>query len=131
MCRGAGVIEGLRTVLDEVVDRLLRAPESRLTGSGPDGRTAACAGHELAQWLADAAAGVEQRAAGVAPESRAVPWLGPFVVAHQVAVTAADLVAACAGLGAEDSVWAGGVRRELGAVLAAGEAHVLGVRQRL
>jgi hypothetical protein len=60
-----------------------------------------------------------------------VPWLGPFVVAHQVAVTAADLLAVCVGLDAHVSVWADGTRRELGAVLGDCETQALGVRQRL
>jgi hypothetical protein len=112
------VIEDIQGVLDDVADRLLRLPESRLTAAGADGRTVACAGHELAQRLADTAAGVEHRDAQAAPESRPVPWLGPFVVAHQVAVTGADLVAACVGLDVSVGVWGAASRRELGGVLA-------------
>jgi hypothetical protein len=112
------VIEDIRGILDDVVDRLLRLPESRLTAAGADARTVAVAGHELAQRLADTAAGVEARQRQAPPESRAVPWLGPFGVAHQVAVTGADLVAACLGLDASVAVWADTSRRDLGAVLA-------------
>ncbi len=125
------MIEDIRGVLDDVVDRLLRLPESRLTALGPDGRTVAQAGHEVAQRLADTAAGVEDREAPAPPESRAVPWLGPFVVAHQVAVTGADLLAAGVGLDARVAVWAEASRRDLGVVLADCAALLREFRRRL
>jgi hypothetical protein len=113
------VIEAIQGIVDEVVDRLIRLPGSRLSAAGPDGRTVARAGHELAQRLADAAAGVEHRHCEAPPELRAVPWLGPFTVAHQVAVTGADLVTAGDGLAPSLGVWAEGARCDLGAVLTA------------
>jgi hypothetical protein len=125
------VIEDIRGVLDDVVDRLLRLPESRLSGGGPDGRTVARAGHEVAQRLADTAAGVEHRQAPTPPELRAVPWLGPFVVAHQVAVTGADLLAAGVGLDASVGVWVDASRHDLGAALADCTALLREFRSRL
>jgi hypothetical protein len=112
------VIAGIQGVLDEVVDRLLRVPESRLVATGPDGRTTAGVGHELAQRLADAAACVEHRGEQTPPAARALPWLGPFVVAHQLAVTGTDLIAAAGGLDVGVTVWADGGRAELASVLA-------------
>jgi len=125
------VIEDIRDVLDDVVDRLLRLPESRLTVAGPDGRTVAAAGHEVAQRLADTAAGVEAREEPAPPDSRPVPWLGPFVVAHQVALTGADLLAAGVGLDASVPVWVKASRRDLGAVLVDCAALLQEFRRRL
>ena len=53
---------------------------------------------DLAQHLADAAQGVEERAAAVAPVPRVVPDVGVFALGDQVAVTGTDLVAAALGL---------------------------------
>ena len=69
-------------------------PESKLLGRLPDGRTRAAAGHELAERVALAAQGVEERGAESAPVWRALPFEGPFVVGDQIGVTGHDLLAA-------------------------------------
>jgi hypothetical protein len=86
------------------------------------------AGRELAQALADAAAGVEGRHDPAPPASRPVPVLSVFAVADQVAVTGHDLAAAGAGLDPATAVWSDGVRQPLQDVLKALAARVEGVR---
>jgi hypothetical protein len=70
-------------------------PESKLLGRLPDGRTRAAAGHELAERVALAAQGVEERGAESAPVWRALPFEGPFVVGDQIGVTGHDLMEVC------------------------------------
>ncbi|MGQ0463742.1 MAG: hypothetical protein ACT4QG_00315 [Sporichthyaceae bacterium] len=85
-------------------DRLRTLPESRLQRS--DGtETLAAAGLRLAQLLADLAAGVTARD-GSPPPPRRVPDVGPFAVADQIAVTAADLAQALDGVDPAVHVWA-------------------------
>lgn len=96
----------LGDLLLDCADRLRRLPESRLN-------KVATAGRELAQALADAAAGIEARAAPTPPPGRLVPILGVFALADQVAVTAHDLQVAAAGLDPETVVWWDGARRPL------------------
>ncbi|MBA3741650.1 hypothetical protein [Sporichthya sp.] len=77
------------------------------------------AGRELAQALADAAAGITGRDASAPPAERTVPILGVFAVADQVAVTAHDLSAAGAGLDPATQIWWEAARQPLAAVLEA------------
>ena len=83
------------------------------------------AGRALAQALADATAGIENRDAPTPPPERLVPALSMFAVADQVTVTAHDLRAAAAGLEPDTSVWWNGGRAPLQDVLQAlvGEAE--------
>lgn len=99
-------------LLTDVSDRLRRLPESRLN-------KVAGAGRELAQDLADAAAGVEGRDAATPPPDRAVPVLSVFAVADQVAVTAGDLAAAAGGVEPGTPIWWQGGRQPLQDVLEA------------
>ncbi len=71
----------------------------------------------MAQALADAAAGIEDRDAPGPPRERVVPALSVFATADQVAVTAHDLRAAAAGLASDAPVWWRGARTPLGDVL--------------
>jgi hypothetical protein len=96
-------------VLD-LADRLRRLPESRL-------KKVAVAAHELAQALADAAAGVEARAADRPPPLRPVPRLSVFALGDQIAVTVHDLADAAAGLDAAEPVWRHGAKRPLAETL--------------
>jgi len=81
-------------------------PQSRLLGRLPDGRSRAEAGHELADELAKAAQGIEERFSAGPPRWRAVPFVGPFVVGDQLVVLGNELSAAVAGLGQEgEPVW--------------------------
>jgi hypothetical protein len=104
----------------DLVDRVRPLPGSRLLGRPPElgGRSRAAAAQVLAQRFADVAAALEQQP-GVAPAAwRAVPDLGPFVVADQLAVTAADLLAAVAATPGPRTVPAAdGTRTDLDIVL--------------
>jgi len=127
-------VEALRFVLDDVVNRLGRLPESRLVGGrdAVDGLTVAAIAHSTAQQLADLAAGVERRDSPQPPVSRVLPDLGPFVVSDQLAVTGTDLLAGAAGLDPAAVVWApDGRRGPLAAVLAAGRQALEELRRRL
>lgn len=135
----ASVAARLEAVLARLAGRFRSMPESKLLGRLPDGRPRASAGHELAEWLAYAAQGVEDRGLAVAPGWRQLPFDGPFVVGDQIGVTGHDLVTACsrasaamgdgdgrADRGSEDfDVWAppgmGGGRVRIAVVL----GHVL------
>ena len=74
-------------------------------------------GRGLAQALADAAAGIDARAAAVPPPERAVPALSVFAVADQVAVTAHDLTVAATRQDPATPIWWQGTRRPLQDVL--------------
>lgn len=128
---GEVFVDDLRTALDALLDKLSRLPESKLTAGLDAGAGPARDGHALAQKLADAAAGIESWAAAAPAAGQPVPWVGPFVVADQLAVTGADLVAAADGLDAEQSVWSGAARCDLGSVLAECLATVLALSGRL
>ncbi len=111
-------VETLRAQLADVADRLRRLPESRLN-------RIAGAARALAQSLADAAAGVEERDGDEPPVVRPVPVTSVFAVADQVAVTAHDLTAAAGVLEPTAAIWWQGARLPLGDVLTilAGQAE--------
>lgn len=102
----------LSQLLAEVADCLRRLPESRLN-------KVAGVGRDLAQALADAAAGAERREAATPPPDRAVPVLSVFAVADQVAVTGRDLEAAAVGLEPTALIWWQGEQQALQDVLQA------------
>ncbi|RZS87334.1 hypothetical protein EV189_2759 [Motilibacter rhizosphaerae] len=79
--------EDLQTELRRAVDRLRTTALSALARPGADGRTPADAAYSVAQELADAAARLEGEPA------RPLPRLGDPVVADQLAVCGADLLA--------------------------------------
>jgi hypothetical protein len=78
-----------RAVLDKLT-RLAGAframPQSKLLGRLPDGRSRAEAGHALADALARAAQGIDERTSDRPPVWRAVPFVGPFAVGDQIMV---------------------------------------------
>ncbi len=88
-----------------VSDRLRILSEARLAGEVPGHRSRAGAGRAVAQRLADLAAGVEARAASVAPVWRVLPHLPDLAVGDQVAVTGADATAGLGDVQPEDVVW--------------------------
>jgi hypothetical protein len=106
-----GELAMLIATVDDVAERIGRLPESRL-------RARAASGLELAQELADAAAGIEARAAANPPPPREVPALSLFAVGDQVAVTGADLLAAADGLAGTTAVWHRGEQCPLTELLA-------------
>lgn len=88
---------GLEQEVGTLASRLRGLPGSRLARPFPPYESRATVAHALAQELADLAQGVTERD-GAGPAWRTVPWLGPFVVADQVAVTGQDLLNALAEL---------------------------------
>ncbi len=85
------VSDALAQETSRLATRLRALPESRLSRPFPPRHSRAQAAHGLAQALADLAQSLAER--GRLPQWRTLPWLGPFVVADQVAVTANDLLA--------------------------------------
>lgn len=91
---------------ERVARRLRGLSEPRLRRPLEPYGTVADAGHRLAQALADAAQGVEERGHASVTRRR-VPRLAARAVGDQLDVTAGDLLAALATLGPGDEVWAG------------------------
>ena len=115
------VLHTLSDLVADVADRVRRLPESRLNRvAGP--------ARELAQALANAAAGIEGRHDPAPPEGRPLPVLSVFALADQIAVTRHDLTAAAAGLDPVTPIWWGGVRQPLQDVLSALAARAERVR---
>jgi hypothetical protein len=106
---GAPISERVATLSDtlrDIADNLRRLPESRL-------QRCAGAARELAQLLADAAAGTE----GAPPVLRRVPELNVFALGDQIAVTARDLGDAVAAVDGAGPVCWRGARHDLRDVL--------------
>ncbi len=98
-------------------------PSLRVPAGDPVTRAAVA--HALAQFLADAAAGVEARDAVGPPPNRLVPTLSVFAVGDQVGVTGTDVVTALRGLRTDIEVWThGGARATADAVLESCRAAV-------
>ena len=116
--------EDLGRSVERLADRLRTLADTRLARPLDGGATAADRAHALAQALADAEQGIAERAAERPPAWRAVPRLGDLAVGDQVAVTGADLVAACDGLGPDEPVWTRAGRSAASAVLARAVADV-------
>jgi hypothetical protein len=127
-----------------VADRLRTLSEAQLTAPAPPHPSRAAGGRALAQVLAVAAQGIEDRAAAEEPQWRRVPDLADLVVGDQVAVTGHDLLAllptppppgdhAVVGIlvGPEETVWAPGARRTAGEVVADAAAHLADLRRLL
>jgi hypothetical protein len=97
--------------IDAVADRFRGLSAARLSRAFPPYESRAAAGRELAQTLADAAAGVANRDDVEAPAARHLPTVGVFAVGEQIAVTGHDLVAELADVADDDLVWWGTERR--------------------
>lgn len=95
----------LATEVERVAGRLRGLGEPRLRVDLPPWGSVADAGHAVAQALADAASGVEDRSAARAPARREVPRLRSTSVGDQVAVTGQDLVEALAAVSPDTEVW--------------------------
>jgi hypothetical protein len=98
-------LERLATEVERVSDRLRTLPQRRLEAPSPPYDSVAAAARALAQQLADAAQGVDERARAGSPRWREVPALGVFAAGDQVTVTGRDLLAALAGVPPETPVW--------------------------
>jgi len=103
--------------LERLATRLRGQGSVRLAAELAPYASRSAAARAVAQALAEAAQGVQERGAVAEPAWRAVPDVGPLAVGDQVAVTAHDLVSALEGVPASAAVWVRGGRRELGAVL--------------
>lgn len=119
-------LDEFATILGRLVDRLRTLSLDRLARpvAGPAGTSPARTAHSIAQWLADAAQGVEERTEPRPPRPRTLPWLGEAVVADQLAVTGNDLLFALRPLAADVEVWAGRTRGTAGGVTRAAVAEL-------
>jgi hypothetical protein len=103
----------LRWEIDTVADRFRGLSEARLVGRArvagarPLGRTRAECGVELAQRLADAAAGIAARFDDLPQRAPRVPAISVFAVGEQVAVTGRELLVELAEVLDDDLVWDG------------------------
>lgn len=124
--------------IDTIADRYRGLSRARLSGAlprpvalprsaaGTGGQVAANgsqlsragAGHQLAQLLADAAAGVAERAADMAPARRPVPIIDMFALGEQIAVTGHDLVLELKDLSDRELVWDGDRRVRVATLVA-------------
>ena len=144
----AGVREGLEADVRRVADRLRTLSEAQLTAPAPPHPSRVAGGRALAQVLAVAAQGIEDRAGAEEPQWRRVPDIADLIVGDQVAVTGNDLLAllpttlattsstgdhARAGIlvSPEETVWAPGARRTAGEVVADAAAQLAALRQAL
>ena len=114
----ADPLQRLAREVERVADRLRVLPERRLRAPLPPYESIAAAAHALAQRLADAAQGVEERSAADPPSWRQVPALGVFAAGDQVRVTGRDLLSALAGVPLDAQVWTRDGRRPAAAVAA-------------
>jgi hypothetical protein len=127
----ADAVGVLAREVERVADRLRSMSDVRLGQPFPPSGTRALAALDLAQHLADAAQGVEERESAVAPVPRVVPDVGVFALGDQVTVTGTDLVAAAVGLQPEDEVWTVKGRLPLSKVLERATNAVRALRQAL
>jgi len=110
-------LELLAREVGRVADRLRRLPRRRLEVPLAPYDSVAAAARALAQRLADAAQGVDERTAPEPPAWREVPALGWFAAGDQVTVTGRDLLAALAAVPAQTPVWTRAGRRSAADVL--------------
>lgn len=103
--------------VERVADRLRGLSEARLAQPVAGHPSRAAAALAVAQLLAEAAQGLEQRSEPEEPSWRSVPALGDLSAGDQLAVTGHDLVAASRAVEPGAAVWARGRRRTAAAVL--------------
>lgn len=127
----AGARNALATDVRRVADRLRSLSLARLAAPVPPFSSRAEAGHRIAQVLADAAQGIEDRHEADEPPWRELPALGDLAVGDQVTVTGQDLLTATGVVAPVDTVWARGRRRTAGEVLEDAAARLAEVRRLL
>ena len=109
-----------------VVSRLREFSVARYAVAAPPFASKAAAAHHLAERLALAAQGIEERTATTPPQWRQLPRLADPVLADQVAVTGHDLALAAAAAEAADPAWVPDrARMPVAAVVAGALAEVL------
>ena len=125
----------LRSALEadvrRVADRLRALSQAQLGAAAEPYPSRAAGGRAVAQLLALAAQGVEERSATAEPRWRRVPGLSDLAVGDQVAVTGNDLDAALDEAGPEETVWAPGTRRTALDVVAEAAEHLAALRRLL
>ena len=94
----AAAAQGVLDKLTRLAGAFRAMPQSKLLGRLPDGRSRAEAGHALADALAKAAQGIDERSSDQPPLWRAVPFVGPFAVGDQLMVLGNEFCGALAGL---------------------------------
>jgi hypothetical protein len=114
-----------------VADRLRTLSEARLAAPVPPHRSRAAGGRSVAQTLAVAAQGIEDRGLAEEPHWRSVPALSDLTVGDQVAVTGHDLLAALEASAPDEEVWTPGTRRTAGEVVADATAQLAALRRLL
>ena len=115
--------------VQRLADRLRTMSDVRLGQPFPPALSRAAAVLALAQHLAEAAQGIEERGAPLEPRWRTVPDDGVFALGDQVFVTGTDVVGAAGGLATGEPVWTRSGRRPVGDVLAALVVDVQALRQ--
>lgn len=113
----------LRTDLEadvrRVADRLRSLSLAQLAAPVPPHASRASAARDVAQQLAEAAQGLEQRTAAQEPPWRQLPVLEDGAVADQVAVVGHDLLGELDRCRPEDEVWTPATRRTAREVVSA------------
>ena len=128
---------GLRDELDadvrRVSDRLRSLSQAKLAAPVGGFSSRADGARKVAQVLAEAAQGVEERGAAAEPAWRRVPQLSDFAVGDQVAVVGHDLLAALDSVAPGDDVWSRGQpsRRTALSVVTAAAAELATLRRLL
>jgi hypothetical protein len=129
--RPAAVRAEIETDVRRVAERLRSLSEAQLAAAAPPHRSRAAGARAVAQTLADAAQGLEERASGTEPRWRQVPALSDLAVGDQVALTGHDLLSALGSADPGETVWARGTRRTAAAVLADAAAQLAALRRLL
>jgi hypothetical protein len=97
--------EELPAVLRRLADRLSTLSLTRLAAPVEGHESRAMAAHALAGRLAALAQGIEERSTADPPDWRELPWIADGVVADQLVVVGADLVAALHAVDDDTPVW--------------------------
>jgi hypothetical protein len=141
----AGTVgEDLAADVRRVVERLRTLSQAQLAAPAPPHPSRAAGARAVAQDLATAAQGIEDRASPDEPRWRTLPELADLAVGDQVAVTGHDLLAllrtprspgdhAVVGslVDPAETVWAPGSRRTAGEVVADAAARLATLRRLL
>ncbi len=114
-----------------VVERLRTLSPAQLAAPAPPHPSRAVGGRAVAQALATAVQGIEDRASPDEPHWRRLPELADFAVGDQVAVTGHDLLALLGSVDPEETGWAPGARRTAEDVVTDAAAQLAALRRAL
>ena len=127
----AEVRDGLAVEVRRVADRLRTLSEAQLGAAAGPHPSRAAGARSLAQVLAVATQGLDERTAAGEPAWRQVPMLSGFAAGDQVAVTGEDLLAALEAVDPGETVWAPGARRTAAEVVADAAERLAALRRAL